>query len=92
MHSIISHEQTIIPCLLITLKLYIIMNNASIHKMEEVWPIFSSSPTNEDQLVHNIHVAMEEISQENCRQYYDKMESNILKIYWLDIVQWTIFE
>ena len=39
-----------------------------------------SASTNEDQLVHNIHVAIEKISQENCRQYYDKMDSNIFKI------------
>ena len=42
--------------------------------------VFHSAQTNEDQLVHNIHFASEEISQENCRQYYDKMESNDFKI------------
>ena len=78
------------------------MDNASIHKMEQVRQIFSSpgtqvnllylppytpqrnpiehlfaqwkgkvrhsAQTNENQLVHNIHVASEEISQKNWRK------------------------
>ena len=62
------------------------MDNAKMEQLSK-GKVRHSAPANEDQFVHNIHVTSEEISQENCRQYYDKMESNIF----LNI-GWTIFK
>jgi len=39
-----------------------------------------SSPNNEAELANAIHTTSQSITEENCRSYYQKMESNIFKL------------